>query len=87
MATLQEFEDATVRIKQATRLAPAQLLRLYALFKQATVGDVCGEGPGVFDFKGRAKHEAWEAAKGLGAEAARAAYVEFVNELVPGTTA
>lgn len=83
MATEEEFEAATVRIKLATRLAPAQLLRLYALFKQATVGDVVGEGPGVFDFKGRAKHDAWAAAKGLTPEAARAAYVEFVNELVP----
>lgn len=81
MATPEEFEAATQQIKQASKLMPEQLLRLYALYKQATVGDVQGERPGAFDFKGRAKYDAWAAAKGLGQEAARTAYVELVNEL------
>ena len=81
MATAEEFEEAAQRIKQATKLAPQHLLRLYALYKQATVGDVQGDRPGAFDFKGRAKYDAWAAAKGLSAESARGAYVELVNEL------
>ncbi len=61
---------------------PSQLLlRLYALFKQATMGDVAGDRPGALDFKARAKYDAWTAAKGLSPEAARGAYVDLVDEL------
>lgn len=81
MATAEEFAAAADRIKQASRVAPEHLLRLYALFKQATMGDVSGERPGTLDFKARAKYDAWSAAKGLSPEAARAAYVDLVDEL------
>lgn len=81
MATAEEFESAAQRIKQASRVLPEHLLRLYALFKQATMGDVQGERPGALDFKGRAKYDAWAAAKGLSPEAARTAYVELVDDL------
>lgn len=84
MATPQDFEAAATRIKQASQLAPASLLRLYALYKQATMGDVQGQRPASLDFKGRAKYDAWLAAKGLSPEAARAAYVDLVNELMRG---
>lgn len=85
MITVEDFEAAAQRIKQASRLSPEQLLRLYALYKQATAGDVQGERPGALDFKGRAKYDAWAAAKGLSPEAARSAYVELVDELMPAS--
>ncbi len=37
----------------------ATLLRLYALYKQGTQGDVTGARPGGFDFVGGAKYDAW----------------------------
>lgn len=57
------------------------LLRLYALYKQGSEGDVHGEKPGFFDFVGVAKHEAWEKLQGTSQEEARKRYVELVREL------
>jgi acyl-CoA-binding protein len=57
------------------------MLKLYALFKQATKGDVDGERPGGFDFVARAKYDAWETLKGMPASAAMTKYVDLVAEL------
>lgn len=82
MTTPDEFEAAQARVK-VLRATPstAELLELYALFKQGTQGDVTGARPGAFDFKGRAKFDAWETKRGLSQEAAQAAYVKLVTEL------
>ncbi len=82
MTTSPDFESAQARVKALPFTPnPAELLELYALFKQATVGDVSGSKPGVFDLKGRAKFDAWEKKKGLSSEAAQAAYIKLVGEL------
>jgi len=82
MTTQADFEAAQVRVKALPRApSPGELLELYALFKQATQGDVSGTRPGMLDIKGRAKFDAWEKKKGLAGEAARAAYVKLVVEL------
>ncbi len=57
------------------------LLRLYALFKQATQGDVQGEPPSSFDFVARAKFDAWSALKGITEEESMKQYVELVKTL------
>ncbi|WP_027482768.1 acyl-CoA-binding protein [Deinococcus pimensis] len=57
------------------------LLRLYALYKQATEGDVTGERPGGFDFVGAAKYDAWAGLRGTSGEDARRQYVDLVREL------
>lgn len=57
------------------------LLKLYALYKQATQGDAAGEPPGGFDFVRRAKFEAWSAVKGTTAEDAMQQYVNLVDSL------
>ncbi|HEX6363444.1 MAG TPA: acyl-CoA-binding protein [Albitalea sp.] len=57
------------------------LLRLYALYKQATVGDVEGERPGFGDMVGRAKWEAWNGVKGKAREEAMQAYIDLVESL------
>jgi diazepam-binding inhibitor (GABA receptor modulating acyl-CoA-binding protein) len=57
------------------------LLELYSFYKQATDGDVTGEKPGAFDFKARAKYDAWEARKGMSQEVAMKAYIKLVNHL------
>lgn len=57
------------------------LLRLYALFKQASAGDATGERPGFADFVGRAKWDAWDALRGTPSDAAKTSYVDLVESL------
>jgi len=79
---LQQFESAVARTKEFTRRpSNEELLELYALYKQATEGDVDGERPGGFDFKAIAKYDAWEALKGKSKEAAIAEYIGLVDKL------
>lgn len=78
----EEFERAAARTKEFSRRpSNVELLQLYALYKQATEGDVSGERPGGFDFKGIAKYDAWEELKGKTTEAARQEYIDLVNRL------
>ena len=57
------------------------MLKLYALYKQATQGDAAGERPGAFDFVKRAKFDAWSGVKGTPAEAAMQQYIDLVASL------
>jgi acyl-CoA-binding protein len=78
----EDFESAQQRVKQLTRTpAPDQLLELYSLYKQATVGDVTGSRPGMLDFKGRAKYDAWAGRKGTAKTAAMQQYIDLVKRL------
>lgn len=83
MAMLNEdFEKAAARAQTFTRRpSNMELLQLYALYKQATEGDVSGERPGGFDFKGIAKYDAWEELKGKSQDAAKQEYIDLVNRL------
>lgn len=79
----EDFAAAQVRVKALSTTPSAdELLSLYALYKQATAGDVTGSAPGMFDFKARAKHEAWARRAGMSREAAMTAYVELVATLL-----
>ena len=82
MTATEAFEDAQKRVKTLTE-APSndELLELYALYKQATVGDVSGSRPGMMDFKGRAKFDAWTKKKGGSKEASMTSYVALVGRL------
>lgn len=78
----ERFAEATGRVgKLKSRPSNEQLLELYALFKQATEGDVSGSRPGMPDLKGRAKYDAWAREKGTGKEAAMKRYVAVVEKL------
>lgn len=57
------------------------MLQLYALYKQATVGDATGSRPGIFDVKGRAKWDAWAEKKGMPKDAAADGYVALARRL------
>jgi acyl-CoA-binding protein len=76
------FEDAQARVKNLSK-APSNedLLELYALYKQATAGDVSGSRPGMMDFKGRAKFDAWTGKKGISKDKAMESYVAVVDRL------
>ena len=82
MELLARFEDAQARAKKLTRMpSNDELLELYALFKQGTVGDASGGRPGMLDFRGRAKFDAWASKKGTSRDAAMTAYVAVVDRL------
>jgi len=82
MSVEQQFEAAVAASKNLKeRPDNSTLLRLYALYKQGSVGDVEGKRPGFTDMVGRAKYDAWAAVKGLGRDEAMKQYVTLVNSL------
>jgi len=77
-----KFEAAVVDSKKLPeRPSNDVLLQLYALYKQATDGDVEGKRPGFTDMVGRAKYDAWAAIKGVTGNDAMKRYVELVESL------
>ena len=57
------------------------LLNLYSLYKQATLGDVNGDEPAMFDFVAKAKYEAWSSLKGKSQAEAMQEYCRLVEKL------
>ncbi|XP_066591009.1 acyl-CoA-binding protein homolog [Prorops nasuta] len=83
MSLDQKFEEAAEAVKALTkRPTDEELLELYALFKQATVGDVNTPRPGMFDMKGRAKWDFWNKKKGTSKDKAKEEYVAYVDNLL-----
>ncbi len=77
-----KFEKAVADSKNLPeRPDNATLLKIYALYKQATEGDVEGKRPGFTDMVGRAKWDAWNELKGLAKEDAMQQYVDLIEEL------
>uniref|UniRef100_A0A8C5QHL6 ACB domain-containing protein n=1 Tax=Leptobrachium leishanense TaxID=445787 RepID=A0A8C5QHL6_9ANUR len=77
-----EFEQAASDVKNLkSKPGDADMLALYGLYKQATCGDVNTVRPGMLDFTGKAKWDAWAANKGISAEDTRAQYIKLVEEL------
>ncbi|MGA9335448.1 MAG: acyl-CoA-binding protein [Rudaea sp.] len=83
MADLKaQFEKAAEDVKNLKQRPDNDtLLKLYALFKQGSDGDVAGTKPGFFDFVGTAKYEAWAKLKGMPQNEAMQKYVDLVNDL------
>ncbi|HVL59090.1 MAG TPA: acyl-CoA-binding protein [Burkholderiaceae bacterium] len=78
----QRFEQAVNDSKSLPERPDNQtLLKLYALYKQATVGDAQGERPGFADMIGRAKWDAWNDTRGLSREDAMQRYIDQVEDL------
>ncbi|KAH8390466.1 hypothetical protein KR215_000253, partial [Drosophila sulfurigaster] len=78
----QQFNAAAEKVKTLTkRPSDDEFLELYALFKQATVGDNETSKPGLLDLKGKAKWEAWNKQKGKSTETAQKEYIAFVEGL------
>jgi len=83
MSTLNEqFEQAVADSKTLSeRPDNMTMLKLYALYKQGTAGDVDGKRPGFTDMVGRAKWDAWNELKGQSTEEAQQAYIDLVEDL------
>ena len=80
----ERFEGAIKKAKELPSQSNDTLLELYGLYKQATEGDVQGDRPGGFDFRGAAKYDAWENRRGMSADDAMQAYVDLVDSLAAG---
>jgi len=80
---LQSRFEAAVAGSKTLEQRPenSTLLKLYALYKQATEGDVAGRRPGFTDMVGRAKFDAWETLKGTSSDAAKERYIALVESL------
>mmetsp|Transcript_59703 Transcript_59703/g.124721 ORF Transcript_59703/g.124721 Transcript_59703/m.124721 type:complete len:91 (-) Transcript_59703:218-490(-) len=90
MASLQErFEAASKEAAdkdgplKGVSMSNEDKLKLYSLYKQGSVGDVNTERPGMLDFTGKAKWDAWNSLKGKSKEDAQSEYIQFVTSLKP----
>lgn len=85
MSDLQKQFEETVNFVQnaegEVQLSNEQKLQMYALYKQATEGDVSGKKPGMMDFVARAKFSAWEELKGQTKEQAMKKYINEIEAL------
>ena len=81
-----EFEAAKKKVEESVEemkgLTNDKQLEVYSLFKQATIGDVNIERPGITDPKGKAKWDAWSGRKGMSKEDAEKAYAELIGEIL-----
>ena len=77
-----KFEAAVADSKNLSeRPDNATLLKLYALYKQGSVGDNADKKPGFSDMIGRAKWDAWNALKGSPSDAAMQQYIDLIESL------
>jgi len=82
MALADDFNAAQEKVKTlSSRPSNDQLLKLYSLFKQGSVGDCEGKRPGMLDPVKRAKYDAWAKLKGTPSDKAKQDYVAFVEQL------
>lgn len=77
-----QFEQAVADSKNLPeRPDNMTLLKLYALYKQASAGDVDGKRPGFTDMVGRAKWDAWNELQGTSRDDAMKQYIALVDSL------
>ena len=83
MADLKtQFEQAVAASKSLPEKPDNMtLLKIYALYKQASSGDAEGKRPGFSDMVGRAKWDAWNAVEGQSGNDAMQAYVDLIESL------
>lgn len=89
MAELDDLQARFEAASAASKTLPSRpdndtMLKLYALYKQATSGDVTGKAPGMMDPVGRAKHAAWSKYAGTSSDDAKAEYADLVEKLSQG---
>lgn len=76
------FEAAVANSKKLSeRPDNSTLLKIYGLYKQATVGDNTEKKPGFADMVGRAKWDAWNQCKGTSADDAKQQYIDLIESL------
>ncbi|HAT31965.1 MAG TPA: acyl-CoA-binding protein [Janthinobacterium sp.] len=82
MSLQEQFEQAQLDSKNLSeRPDNMTLLKIYALYKQASSGDASGSRPGFTDMVGRAKFDAWDALKGSSGDEAKQQYIDLIADL------
>ena len=83
---MADFDKYAEHLRQNATLADSwsddDKLQVYALFKQGSVGDCNTSRPGMLDFKGKAKWEAWNGQKGKSKDAAQTEYIALAKTLL-----
>ncbi|KAJ8971782.1 hypothetical protein NQ317_004346 [Molorchus minor] len=83
MSLDERFKKAADNVQNLkSKPSNEDLLEIYALFKQGSVGDVNTDRPGMLDMKGKAKWDAWSGKKGLAQDAAKEQYIAKAQSLV-----
>jgi diazepam-binding inhibitor (GABA receptor modulator, acyl-CoA-binding protein) len=79
----ETLQNAEARLRTLTT-APTneELLEIYALYKQALLGDCLQPKPGIFDVKAQFKWKAWKAKAGLSQRDATVKYAQLVDKLL-----
>ena len=81
--TKKIFEQYSKDVKKITnKPSDSDLLILYGLYKQATIGDCNTDRPGFLDFKGKSKWDSWNNYQGKNQEEAMKLYIEKAKELI-----
>ena len=79
------FETAAADVQHLPQKPDnAQLLKLYAFYKQGSIGNATGKRPGMMDFVGRAKYDAWAGLDGTSQDDAMQSYIDLVEGLKAG---
>merc|ERR1711892_1586736 len=83
MGLEEDFQVAVDEVsnKINKNMSNDELKEVYALYKQATVGDINTSRPGMLDLKGKAKWDAWNTKKGTSQDEAKQKYIELANQL------
>ena len=81
MSLQDDFNEAMARADAMPTQPTNVQLDLYGLFKQSQSGDVTTDKPSLANIRARAKWDAWNKRKGLSAEEAMEAYIDYVDEL------
>ena len=82
MSLQEQFDQALADSKNLPeRPDNMTLLKIYALYKQASAGDADGKRPGFTDMVGRAKFDAWDGLKGTSKDDAMQQYVDLIDDL------
>jgi len=71
-------------VKMSTLPSKDDIMKIYGLYKQSTVGDINVDRPSLFSFdlKAKAKYDAWAVQKGKTKEQAMRDYVQVVLDLL-----
>lgn len=80
--SMEAFNQAAIDVKNIDQKpTDDEMLKLYSLYKQVMFGDCNTDRPGMLDFSGKAKWDAWNARKGESKDGAMAEYITTVEDL------
>lgn len=82
MGLKDDFELYAEKVKSLPTASNEDLLIIYGLYKQATVGNCNTDRPGMFDPKGRAKWDAWKGNEGKSQDDAMNDYITKAKQML-----